>query len=385
MSAPEPEIALSNQWVADIVQEYAYQFQGFCQYRTQLGLRTPEELQLLEANRDIWVLPVVLKTLQDLYISGKQMNNQPEPHYVLSFFSCFASVELARVECLVGDYSTSLQSLSPAILGSRIDLISQIPTCHVNVYYHAGVAQLMLKRHIEALDTFSDVILAFISSIKATPGHRGGNTPLVKTLDKILFLLTVTYALSPGYRINEQVKELVESKLGEKYRKLISGDVSLMSEMFEGACPKFVCSVVPNYSVIENLNQEAFSNQATLFTKDAGQLLSILKIRSYLRVYKSIELSKVARMTGVSEEEITSQLQSLKQRTMQYSSSTDGTASTRVSISDVQFSLVDNVLMIEEDTRNSKNESAERFFKSSTRKHIDIMNDMNRIFRQYGL
>ena len=369
------------------MQEYVYQFQGFCQYRTQLGLRSPDELQQLEANRDIWVLPVVLKTLQDLYISGKQQENQPEPHYVLSFFSCFASVELARVECLVGDYSTSLQSLSPANLGSRVELISQIPTCHVNVYYHAGVAQLMLRRHTEALDTFSDIILAFVSSIKATPGdRRGAHTPLVKTLDKILSLLTVAYSLSPGYRINEQVKELVESKLGDKYRRLISGDVTLMSDIFEGACPKFICSIVPNYSVIENLNQEAFSNQVSTFTKDAGQLLSILKIRSYLRVYKSIELSKVAQMTSVSEEEIKNQLQALQQRTTQYLPSTDGkSAATRVSTSDVQFTLVDNVLMIEEDVRNSKNDSAERFFKSSIRKHVDIMNDLNRCFRQYGL
>ena len=368
------------------MQEYVYQFQGFCQYRTQLGLRTSDELQQLEANRDIWVLPAVLKTLQDLYISGKQQANQPEPHYVLSYFSCFASVELARVECLVGDYATSLQSLAPATIGPRIDLISQIPTCHVNVYYHAGVAQLMLRRHTEALDTFSDIILAFVSSIKATPGHRGGHTPLVKTLDKILSLLTVAYALSPGYRINEQVKELIETKLGDKYRRLVSGDVTLMSDMFEVACPKFICSVVPNYSVIENLNQETFSNQVSSFTKDAGQLLTILKIRSYLRVYKSIELSKVAQMTSISEEEIKNQLQALQQRSTQYVPSTDGiSAPTRVSTTDIQFTLHENILMIEEDISNSKNDSAERFFKSSIRKHVDIMNDLNRCFRQYGL
>jgi translation initiation factor 3 subunit L len=39
---------LPNQWLWDMVDEFIYQFQSFCQYRAKLKQRTDHELALLK-------------------------------------------------------------------------------------------------------------------------------------------------------------------------------------------------------------------------------------------------------------------------------------------------------------------------------------------------
>jgi hypothetical protein len=39
---------LPNIWLSDMVDEFIYQFQSFCQYRGKLSTKTPEELELLK-------------------------------------------------------------------------------------------------------------------------------------------------------------------------------------------------------------------------------------------------------------------------------------------------------------------------------------------------
>ena len=44
------------EWAFEIMHEYVYQFQGFCQARTQLNQRTEAELKLLKDNEDVWTV-----------------------------------------------------------------------------------------------------------------------------------------------------------------------------------------------------------------------------------------------------------------------------------------------------------------------------------------
>ena len=37
-------------WLYDMMDEFCYQFQAFCQYRARTSKKTPEELEVLEAN-----------------------------------------------------------------------------------------------------------------------------------------------------------------------------------------------------------------------------------------------------------------------------------------------------------------------------------------------
>ena len=60
------EITISVQWGYDLIQEFVYQFQGFCQYRSQVGSRSNEEKEMLQANRDVWALPNVMAILNGM-------------------------------------------------------------------------------------------------------------------------------------------------------------------------------------------------------------------------------------------------------------------------------------------------------------------------------
>ena len=68
MSAPSTPVALElpNQWLWDIVDEFIYQFQAFCQYRSNLKTKSEEEISQLRAAPDAWQVTEVLRVLHAL-------------------------------------------------------------------------------------------------------------------------------------------------------------------------------------------------------------------------------------------------------------------------------------------------------------------------------
>ena len=51
-------------WLWDMVDEFLYQFQAFCQYRTKLSTKTPEEINLLKMCDKVWNILDVMNVLQ---------------------------------------------------------------------------------------------------------------------------------------------------------------------------------------------------------------------------------------------------------------------------------------------------------------------------------
>jgi translation initiation factor 3 subunit L len=373
--------------VNDIIQEFVYQLQGFCQYRCQVASRTAEEKQVLQANRSVWTFPAVSRTLSNLVRAGKAAGASE----LRRQFGSFAAVELARLECLIGDYSASLKALTTLNLNDRSEIFMQVPTCHVNVFYHAGLSYLMIRRYADAIDTFSDIALHVSRTLK--PG--AANLPkqiqsqLQKMLDKILSLTAIAVALCPGYKVDDQVRELVESKLGERFRKMVAGEVQVFVDIFEHTCPKFISPVVPDYSVAVNIGQEAFSNQVSVFIAEVMQQVSVLKIRSYMRMYTSIDLSTLAKFNEVSEPAFISQLISFRHKSMEVQNAPAGEEEkgvARVGTSDVQYYIQDQALVIDTTTAKSdKSRAIERFFTAGARKHVEIARDLNRAFTRIGI
>src|SRR5215203_4955650 len=59
-------LELPNQWLWDIIDEFIYQFQSFCNYRNRVKSKTEEELALLRDNPQIWSCYSVLNVLYSL-------------------------------------------------------------------------------------------------------------------------------------------------------------------------------------------------------------------------------------------------------------------------------------------------------------------------------
>lgn len=363
-----PNITLTTQWIHDLIVEFVYQFQGFCQYRCQVRNRSAEDVATLNANKGVWVLPVVMDTLMKLASKGASASPISDASDTLELFGYFATIERARLECLLGDYRGALNAASSIKLGDRTELYMQLPFCHVNLYYHLGVCQVMLKKYVNAIDILGDVSLYITRIMK--PGatsilKSGQDQTMKKTLDKILALLAICINLLPGVKVDDQVRELVESKFGEKVRRLQLGDVNTFSDMFENACPKFISSAIPDYANPTNLVHEAYMNQLAVFNGEVTQHVAVLRLRSYLRLYASIDMAKLARFSEMSESELVSLMLSYKHKLQDCTFGVD-------------YSVQDEALVIDAvPTKVEKSKAADRYFGAGVRKHGDILTDLN--------
>ena len=56
LSAEQPvNLELPNQWLWEIIDEFIYQFQAFSQFRSKLGKKTDEEIEILKSNPKVRV------------------------------------------------------------------------------------------------------------------------------------------------------------------------------------------------------------------------------------------------------------------------------------------------------------------------------------------
>jgi len=362
LASSGPNICLTTQWIHDIIVEFVYQFQGFCQYRCQFKYRTIDEIKILEANRNIWVLPVVMGTLKKLSVKVPSALVTASSS-TLEQFAYFASIEQARLECLLGDYRSALDATALINLGDRTELYTALPSCHVNLYYHTGVCQMMLRKYAEAIDTFGEISL-YLSRIMK-PGassnlKSGVDQMMKKSLDKVLALTAICVSLLPGVKVDDQVRELVENKYSDKLRRLQSGDAAAFSDMFENSCPKFITSALPDYANSVNLVQEAFNNQVSVFVREVRQHVAVLRLRSYLKLYASIDLAKLARFSDMSESDLVSLVLSYKHKLQESSTGVD-------------YFVQDESLVIDTvPSKVEKNTAAERYFTAGVRKHAEI-------------
>jgi translation initiation factor 3 subunit L len=189
-----PKFYLLPQWTFDILHEFVYQFQGFCQVRTTLhanavkhgvlGEPTPEGEPTINASAkathhvienvtvlaqqgtEAWAVESVLDYLQRLVAIGTSKEcNVPAYQYM----GLFASVTLSRLECLVSDYTASLQALAPIyesnILVCKADqetktaleVVHTVFAARLSLNYHAAISFLMLRRYKDAVTILGEI------------------------------------------------------------------------------------------------------------------------------------------------------------------------------------------------------------------------------------
>ena len=388
INAKEDELCITTQWIYDITQEFAYQFQGFCQFRSQVGNHNPEILKFLESNRDLWNYPAVDSILNRLIKAGKSRSKGSLVLNSSSFqaqFGYFASIELARLQCLIGDYNASINAISDIKLNDRSELFIQLTLCHFNVCYHNGICNMMLRRFSEAADVFGDIIILVTGILK--PGSVGSLRhglagQLQKLLDKVLSLNAIVVTLNPSHRVEDQVKSLIESKSVDKLRKLQSGDLATFKEFFEQSAPKFVSPLVPDYSIKENSHHEAFNHQVSVFLSEVEQHIPFLKLRTFLTLYSSIDISKLARFNDSTVNELKSQIVSFKNKAIK------NKLRGKPNLRDIHLFVNNDVLFIDSGVVSAQSESNkvyEKYFIAGVRKHSDINNQVLKTFNSVGI
>lgn len=390
LNTKEEDLCLSTQWVCDIVLEFVYQFQGFCQFRSQVTSLNAETIKVLEANRDAWNLPEVVSILKKLIRASKNSSsagkNTPfNAGPFIAQFGYFATIELARLECLTGDFTASLSTISALKLSDRSELFVQLPLCHFNVFYHAGVSNLLLRKFSTAADVLSEIILHVSRVLKpgAVNSLRAGlQTQLQRALDKAVALTAIATFLCPGHRLDDQVKEIVDAKYSDKIQKLNNTESlqKVLTDLFDFSAPKFISPSVPDYSVATNTKLDVINHIFASFLTEVEQNQAFFKLKSFLGMYASIELDKLARFNDIAEADLVCQLVSAKNKGVQQRASSSSQRG------DVHYFVDAGAVIIDSSSAKSElNKAQERFFVAGVRKHAEIAAQINKAFAAVGL
>jgi len=162
----------------------------------------------------------------------------------------------------------------------------------------------MMRRYQDAARTFSH-ILYFISRTKQYHTRSFQYDFIMKQNEQMYSLLAVCLSLSPQ-KIEDSVSATIREKQGEKLDQVQQGEKveEIFSEWFQFSCPKFISPVPPNFEGVVNLHQEPYKHQHRIFIREVTHQMRIPIIRSYLKLYTSMDIAKLASFLGLEEAEV---------------------------------------------------------------------------------
>ncbi|KAJ7768347.1 eukaryotic translation initiation factor 3 subunit 6 [Mycena metata] len=384
------QLELPEQWLWDIIDEFIYQFQVFCTWRSKPKSKTEDELGMLGEGGPVWSSYSVLNVLYSLiqkskineYITAHQAGKTPEeiaeivgeygtrPLY--RHLGYFSIIGLLRVHVLLGDFTLALKVMENVELNQKSPY-TRVTACTVATYYYVGFCYIMLRRYPDAIRTFVS-ILNWIMRMRQYHTRSYQYDQISKTADRMYALFAICNALSPS-RLDDNIANISKERYGEQFAKMARGQedaIPAFKELFLYACPKFINANAPPYDdpvalgamlappspdpasaeFVESLNDPA-QRHLSLLLSDVIAHTPVPTLRSFLKLYTSLGAKKLANFLDADEEEMVQQLMVMKQasRSVTHVSGGKGlldgqTAST----SDLNFVIDENMVHIAEST-----------------------------------
>lgn len=395
LEADDPNYYLMPAWIFDILHEFVYQFQGFCQFRSALyatgrkhGILQPdgtieapaggqhsnlvENLNVLQSSKEAWNVELVFSYLHRLVELGAPKSDGAAVHPVYSYLSIFSSVALSRLECLLGDYTACLQALTPIITradtvipkeenSTVTEVLYSVFSARLSVAYHAAVSFMMLRRYKDASKTLGDICVFMQRGFKTGQLRKlPGSDQFNKQYERMLSLLAILVQISPSPGlIDDCVLRVVREKHGSKLQA-----TTYYEDWFQS--PKFV-SVNPTHNV--------YRQQVQQFLKGMENQPAGNKLRSYLKLYTSLQVDKLAKFHDMTSEDFLPLLLSYKARMLQLEraegdSYLDG--SWKVAL-DIHYYLEGNMVHVDE---AEKQRRFENYFVSQIAQNTEIRRDV---------
>ncbi|XP_063703073.1 eukaryotic translation initiation factor 3 subunit L [Culicoides brevitarsis] len=311
LSAPQPvALELPDIWLWELVDEFVYQFQNFAQYRARLVDKSEEEMdQLMTNNMKVWNILCVLNVLHSLVqisnikqqLDTAAQGGDPDsvagdfgrlPFYrMLGYFSL---VGLLRVHSLLGDYHQAIKVLEPIEVHMK-SKYCDIPACKISTSYYVGFAYMMMRRYADAIRTFSSILLYIQRTKQFYQNRTYQNDQINKQTDQMYHLLAICLVLHPQY-IDESIQQVLREKnYHDNMYKMQCGDLEVFKNFFIFACPKFVSPCPPAADVpVEDYVKEPLDHQTQVFMDEVRQQQQLPTIRSYLKLYTTLPIEKLA-------------------------------------------------------------------------------------------
>ncbi|KAL3904827.1 MAG: hypothetical protein SGILL_009917 [Bacillariaceae sp.] len=354
-SSSRPKLFILPEWTFDILHEFVYQFQGFCQFRTSLynsanrhGLvdgsspvapaegeksnkngpphHVIENLAIMkeDAAKDVWSVDTVMYYLHRLV----QIGTSPKctvPAY--QYFGIFASVALSRLECLLTDYSGCLAALAP-VLENTTSVVSKpdqesktfaqvmngAVAARLSMTYHAGIAFLMLRRYKDAALTVGELCSYMQRGFKTGQLRQLPNSDqLYKNYDRMMALLAICTHLCPQTDlIEDSISKVIRDKYGAQLGK------EAYTELFVFCAPKFISPAIPDFCQCGPA-ENVYKQQVQMLEHELKDQATFRDMRSYLKLYTSIPVSK---LTSFGNKESTMLSLKLKMRQLENNNAT---------------------------------------------------------------
>ncbi|KAG8038903.1 hypothetical protein G9C98_003210 [Cotesia typhae] len=303
------QLELPDQWLWELIDEFVYQFQSFSHYRANLTNKTPEEIENLNNHNKVWDIFCVLNVLHylvdkskiksqlEIYASGGDPDSVAGPfgkHSLYKMLGYFALIGLLRVHSLLGDYYQAIKVLENVEIYKK-SAYSHVPGCQITTAYYVGFAYMMMRRYADAIRTFSGILLYIQRTKQLFTARSYQNDQINKQTEQMYHLLAICLVLHPQC-IDEGLQQaLRERNYHEKMYKMQYGDIVEFESCFLFACPKFFSSIPPSPdSTREDYTKDAIKHQTQVFMDEVIQQKMLPTIRSYLKLYTTLPLSKLA-------------------------------------------------------------------------------------------
>jgi translation initiation factor 3 subunit L len=323
------ELELPLQWLWDMIDEFIFQFQ-----------LNHAKLALFQDNPDVWSVTSVIINLEKLVAEGKitdlleaqKADCQPQQQFTLvQALGYFALVGLSRVHCLLGDYHSTLTALELFDL-TRRGLYTRVTACHVSLNYNLAFAYLMTRRYASAVHVVGST-LTHITRTKQYHTRSYQYDQMMKKNEKLYYLLALAGALAPqgiGPLGSELVEQALHEKCGDKILRINRGEFAAYEDMFYKASPKFINPCPPQLEAAgqsdaesdeassgpNDHNHEQLKLQVRVFMQEVEEQATLGTLRSFLRLYTTISISKLASFLDTDEATVRAQLMCYKHKTV---------------------------------------------------------------------
>ncbi|ELT93773.1 hypothetical protein CAPTEDRAFT_152273 [Capitella teleta] len=359
--SPVP-LELPNQWLWDIIDEFIYQFQSFSQHRSKLGKKKDDEIEILRKNVRVWNVHSVLNVLHSM-VEKSNINQQLEVytsggdpdsvagdfgrHSLYKMLGYFSLVGLLRLHSLLGDYYQALKIMENIDFNKK-NMYSRVPACQITTFYYVSFAYMMMRRYQDAIRTLSNILLYIQRTKQMFQNKASLYDQINKQNEQMYTLLAICLVLHP-MRIDESVHQQLREKFADKMLRMQKGEMAEFETCFSFACPKFLSPVPPNYEAAPaNFHKIPFNNQLKVFLDEVYQQQLLPTIRSYLKLYTTLPISKLAVFMDMSEDELRCHLMCFKHKlkNLVWTKGTSGLEGEFQSASEVDFYIDKDMIHI---------------------------------------
>ena len=319
-------------WAWDVIDEFIYQFNSFCSYRQRVAQKNEnvEEITLLRENPNTWgcysVLNVLYSLIQRSQISeqlGAMKRGEDSNSYageyggrpLYKMLGYFSIIGLLRVHCLLGDFSLALKTLDDIELNKKA-MFARVMAAHFTTYYYVGFSYMMMRRYADAIRMFSH-ILVYVSRTKNFQKNAQYDS-ITKKNDQMYALIAICVAFQPT-RLDDTIHTALREKYGEQFNRLQRGgpdSLPLFEELFRTACPKFISPTPPDFDNPE-INVDPVEHHLRIFMDEVKNNMMSPTVKSYLKLYTTMDLKKLAGFLEVEPEKLRCWLLVNKQRNRQ--------------------------------------------------------------------